>query len=596
MSNTPFNFPPPPPPPPVASPPAQSLSPHGRAYANQHRGVSGRPHGSRGRNGRSNRFHGAFGQRQRVPPRQYGIPGAATTNDQYTTNTQPEHSYMGTNYMHGRPTIPSAQYGGQVQRNGPSLDSGPMVNLRSQAHSHGQYSPSASQPWMQYAASGGPLQPSQALAANAPAHYDRAPNTSLRASIYNYAPNLNRKYGSSTTFGGSAKTTPISTAPPPVPSFLSASLPPKPPNVEDAALTSNGTRKRKYNFLGLTPRKEEHEDSEDSVDEEARYGGNTDQRLEFEYKGRTSTLISQSDIAAWIAQRKKNYPTRRRNEEKQNEEQRHWENARNGCKNANQHANSVKPKKPSKGARITDSRVRSDQSAETEAIQEKRRRLLTQLASQDEKLARLQEQGAGSATSLSGLAQGHGQEQERVDVGGSVTEDDVMVVAALLDRDEEQYAKIRGLVEQRRRESGNGAPVDPNGPIRDATDHERVHATHNDDEQDITSSSPSPSWTSSSDSDSEDETSTNVSSDEDDGPEEISVLKPGDAGVKDADSDTNVPMETLRTVTLEVGLRDLAGKGCTNGCMVEDEEEKEDLKVLYVIKQLAESGALERKP
>lgn len=37
--------------------------------------------------------------------------------------------------------------------------------------------------------------------------------------------------------------------------------------------------------------------------------------MKFSYKGRTSTLKSPSDIAAWIAERKKNYPTRARTEE-----------------------------------------------------------------------------------------------------------------------------------------------------------------------------------------------------------------------------------------------------------------------------------------
>lgn len=68
---------------------------------------------------------------------------------------------------------------------------------------------------------------------------------------------------------------PRSRAPPAVPSFLSASLPPKP---DTSVMSLDGTgqerkkKKRKYNVLGLTPRTVEHEESEDDVDEEIRLG------------------------------------------------------------------------------------------------------------------------------------------------------------------------------------------------------------------------------------------------------------------------------------------------------------------------------------
>lgn len=78
-------------------------------------------------------------------------------------------------------------------------------------------------------------------------------------------------------------------------------------------------KKRKHNQLGLTPKTEEHESSEeeDDVDDEARLGqGKISGPLQFTYKGRTSTLQSPEEIAAWIEERKKRFPTQARVEEK----------------------------------------------------------------------------------------------------------------------------------------------------------------------------------------------------------------------------------------------------------------------------------------
>ncbi|KAJ5577833.1 uncharacterized protein N7459_006797 [Penicillium hispanicum] len=108
---------------------------------------------------------------------------------------------------------------------------------------------------------------------------------------------------------------PRTPAPPPVPSFGNP-LPSKPPPAADATRKPK-KRKRKHNQLGLTPKTEEHESSEEEedVDEESKLaldGG----PLQFTYKGQTATLQSSSDIAAWIAERKKKFPTQSRIDEK----------------------------------------------------------------------------------------------------------------------------------------------------------------------------------------------------------------------------------------------------------------------------------------
>ncbi|KAH7060797.1 nuclear fragile X mental retardation-interacting protein 1-domain-containing protein [Macrophomina phaseolina] len=109
-------------------------------------------------------------------------------------------------------------------------------------------------------------------------------------------------------------------AAPSVPSFGFA-LPTTKPQVPPADNNDGSkNRKRKHNQLGLTPRSDVHEDSEDDADEEARFQA-TGEALHFEYKGRSSTLKSAEDIAAWIEERKRRFPTKERIAQKQKEEE-----------------------------------------------------------------------------------------------------------------------------------------------------------------------------------------------------------------------------------------------------------------------------------
>jgi hypothetical protein len=119
---------------------------------------------------------------------------------------------------------------------------------------------------------------------------------------------------------------------PPVPGF-GISLPSKPPPAEDAPpeeKKSKKTRSRSKKLkLGLTPKGEDHESSEeDDADEETKLASNLDasgQRYavlmssilfftdhfsyQFSYRGNTSSLNTPEEIAAWIEERKKRYPT-----------------------------------------------------------------------------------------------------------------------------------------------------------------------------------------------------------------------------------------------------------------------------------------------
>lgn len=123
----------------------------------------------------------------------------------------------------------------------------------------------------------------------------------------------------------SAFTKPQSTAPrtpaaPAVPSFGNP-LPSKPPPAADTTSGSKAKRRRrKHNQLGLTPHANDNGSSEDEAaeDEESNLAQSVSETapLEVSYKGRTSKLETASDIAAWIAERKKKFPTRARIEEK----------------------------------------------------------------------------------------------------------------------------------------------------------------------------------------------------------------------------------------------------------------------------------------
>ena len=131
--------------------------------------------------------------------------------------------------------------------------------------------------------------------------------------------NYTNKRDHSSAFGKAQSVAPRIPAPPPVPSFGNP-LPSKPPPPADATRKPK-KKKRKHNQLGLTPKTEEHESSEeeDDADEEARLaagGGGASSSLQITYRGKTATLQSPEDIAAWIEERKKRYPTQARVEEK----------------------------------------------------------------------------------------------------------------------------------------------------------------------------------------------------------------------------------------------------------------------------------------
>ena len=112
-------------------------------------------------------------------------------------------------------------------------------------------------------------------------------------------------------------------APPAVPSFVGPlPLPAKPPAPQGEKKRPE-KHKRNQNKLGLTPKVEERdfsEEQDDDEDEEAKLvvkangmnGPSQLQPLQINYRGRTSTLRSSADIIAWVEERKKRFPTKAR--------------------------------------------------------------------------------------------------------------------------------------------------------------------------------------------------------------------------------------------------------------------------------------------
>jgi hypothetical protein len=124
---------------------------------------------------------------------------------------------------------------------------------------------------------------------------------------------------------------------PSVPSFGAPLLPQKP---QASILLDGGLKQRPQTSLGLIPQphnshqdsdheaSEDEEEEEEEVDEEAALSALQNGPLSFEFNGELSTLGSSADIAEWIAERRKRWPSKRRVEEKQLEVQSRMEERR----------------------------------------------------------------------------------------------------------------------------------------------------------------------------------------------------------------------------------------------------------------------------
>ena len=157
---------------------------------------------------------------------------------------------------------------------------------------------------------------------NYQSNYIDSPSTRPSSHTPTLSPPHKRDYA--TAFSKQPSTRPQ--APAPVPSF-NAGL----ENLLAPKTTSSPPQKQqnKTNLLGLTPSTAEASDSDDDRDEEARLAeASLSTDLQFEYKGHTSMLRTPAEIAAWLVERKKRWPTEARREAANKEEEerkRRWQ-------------------------------------------------------------------------------------------------------------------------------------------------------------------------------------------------------------------------------------------------------------------------------
>ncbi|GAD92678.1 CCCH zinc finger protein [Paecilomyces variotii No. 5] len=357
MTSQGFSFPPPPPPPPQQSFPTGPTPPYGQATSygprggrgagGHHRG-RGRGYGNRGGRGgyygpsdpsHTGNYHAnaASVANQSYSPVNYGAyppPFPAASNH---TSSSPYNATQSSPYQapHAQPGYahPQPYSGTTPYSRRPSYDAGYGNSNQRQPQSppYGAATPSYVPPVSAQQAvpvsapvMGPPLRwgfedrsSAGYTGAHRGAHGPHGPRTSNAYNQHGTFPSQGQKRPHASAFGKAATTAPRVPAPPAVPSFGNP-LPSKPPPAVDATRKPK-KKKRRHNQLGLTPKTEEHESSEeeDDVDEEAKLAqSGSAASLQFTYKGRISTLQSQADIAAWIEERKKRFPTQQRVEER----------------------------------------------------------------------------------------------------------------------------------------------------------------------------------------------------------------------------------------------------------------------------------------
>jgi len=303
-----FSFPPPPPPPPKAASSAQSEAPN--QFNNRGGRGGGRGRGARGsfrgRGGAPNRGGGANYQHQNT-----NNPGYGQNAGNYQSNYGNQQQQYPQQYHSGQQYPGPQQYHAPQQYQAPpgSYINPAFANVQAQGYPQPQIPQYGHQSGL---AAGQSNPPSYGNHSNA----NSPPGKRTRDQAFG---NSNRVHPMKKPSSG-----PKAQVAPSVPSFGAPLLPAKPP----APLSSEGGLKpRPQTNLGLIPsahdpQESDPEDDEDEeVDEEAALSALSNGPLSFEFNGELSTLGSSADIAEWIEERKKRWPSKRRVEEKEQEVQ-----------------------------------------------------------------------------------------------------------------------------------------------------------------------------------------------------------------------------------------------------------------------------------
>ncbi|KAL4951320.1 hypothetical protein BDW69DRAFT_170377 [Aspergillus filifer] len=345
-----FSFPPPPPPPPVQQHQPQQyaqnngFAPYGQNNHGQRGGRGGgnyrgrgRGHGNRGGRGGHVQAQsgypantGGYGpmsylgyptqqfSNQQLPNQQTGIPTPNYSQSPQTYQNQTGSNSFPSHYQNS--SVQASTYQNQAGYNAsyttPTSQQSPVY---AQAHPTQYAAPSVQPPMM-----GPPMRwgfENQGHPAPFPGLQrpnQKGPRQNNTFNHQNLPGKHTNKRDHNSAFPKPQSTAPKVPAPPPVPSFGNP-LPLKPP-VPAESPRKPKKKKRKHNQLGLTPKTEEHESSEeeDDADEESRLaagGAGAGTGLQVTYRGRTSKLQTSAEIAAWIAERKKRFPTQAKIEE-----------------------------------------------------------------------------------------------------------------------------------------------------------------------------------------------------------------------------------------------------------------------------------------
>ena len=321
-----FVFPPPPPPPPPSTA-ASSIAFSPYSFQQGHVGGRGRHNSYQGSRG-----HGApsVPQYNARPRYNNGFSGGVFGRDggqssgynAWEGQTKPHwnHNYVKNQHHHGVLTANTADpnhsshatesnrvLGRSYNSTMPGTSTGIMSNMfDGRAHSGG---PLGGSPVRIGSKSGQSMLPDVRHYANGPPLNDILPSSSFSSQ------RVGQKRIHCEAFGASRASLPRTLTAPAVPAF-GAPLPSLPTVQSNKKQLTK--KKREHNQLGLTPRREEHESSEEEdVDEESKLAAAQLQMissggLRFSYKGRHATLSTPTEIAAWIEERKRRYPTQAR--------------------------------------------------------------------------------------------------------------------------------------------------------------------------------------------------------------------------------------------------------------------------------------------
>ena len=136
---------------------------------------------------------------------------------------------------------------------------------------------------------------------------------------------------------------------------------------------------RTTNVLGLNPSAQEPDSASDDEDEEAKLASTistTPQAgLTYEYLGRTATLRTAAEIAAWVTERRKRYPTAARVEQakKETEEKRKkWEEEKKANTEVRRLQREVYEKEEEKGKRQVEDGLGKGEGTESEVAEKAR--------------------------------------------------------------------------------------------------------------------------------------------------------------------------------------------------------------------------------